>query len=119
MALPDRHAGLNTMQCPTQSLFFVISIVCPAHTHQSPYTTRAKPIVQALYSKEREWDEPLKEGFFKHGLSGKVNSFIFKTLPFAAAVPFLVPSESVYQMHVFCNASEHLHGAVAYLRVTD
>lgn len=40
----------------------------------TPYTTRAKVLLQQLWMKKREWDDPIPH---KHGWNGKISSLIW------------------------------------------
>ncbi len=86
-----------------------------------PYTTRAKVLIQALWKKDRGWDNPIE---------GKLLS-LWKTweaeLPNLQKIalprcyfPICADSLSAaVDLHVFCDASEEAYGSVAYLRVED
>lgn len=84
-----------------------------------PFTTRAKVIVQKLWDKRREWDDPrLPEDLldsWKHWES-ELEGLQHITLPRCYCSKELDCSTSLRQLHIFCDASEKAYGSVAYLR---
>lgn len=72
-----------------------------------PYTTHAKVIVQQLWTKNRNWDDPqLPEG-------PQV------VLPRCYTPSSMDKPEVTREIHIFTDASEKAYGAVAYLRSED
>ncbi|XP_073766348.1 uncharacterized protein [Danio rerio] len=82
-----------------------------------PFTTRAKVLIQQLWSKKRDWDDPnlpqdlsraweTWENELKH-LSDITIPRCYSSIPHDA--------QQQYELHVFCDASERAYGAVAYL----
>lgn len=82
-----------------------------------PFTTRAKVLIQQLWSKKREWDDPnlppdlhaawnTWESELQH-LSAITIPRCYSSVPNNA--------HQKYDLHVFCDASERAYGAVAYL----
>ncbi|KAI2664192.1 hypothetical protein H4Q32_002333 [Labeo rohita] len=69
-----------------------------------PYTTRAKLLVQSMWDKHHQWDDPLLPCI---------------ALP-QAYVPAHVDQTAVTrQIHIFSDASEKAYGSVSYLRTED
>lgn len=84
-----------------------------------PYTTRAKVIVQHLWSKKRGWDDPhLPEDLLQawHLWESELSQLSQIILPRCYTNPSLDCSNSIRSIHVFCDASERAYGSVAYLR---
>lgn len=86
-----------------------------------PYTTRAKIVVQLLWDKRREWDDPnLPLGLLDiwHQWESELPQLSQIHLPrcYSASLQYPVKSRSV---HVFCDASEQAYGSVAYLCSED
>ncbi|XP_026032619.1 uncharacterized protein LOC113027212 [Astatotilapia calliptera] len=87
-----------------------------------PFTTRAKTLVQELWRKERDWDDPS----LPHDLLEAWKSWEEELcyLP-QIAIPRCYTSKemdvstTVRDIHIFCDASERAYGAVAYLRSDD
>ncbi|XP_048030832.1 uncharacterized protein LOC125266231 [Megalobrama amblycephala] len=87
-----------------------------------PYTTRAKVIVQQLWTKDRNWDDPqLPEGL---QWAWKVWETELQYLPQVVLPRCYTPSSMdkpkvTREIHIFTDASEKAYGAVAYLRSED
>ncbi|XP_063062170.1 uncharacterized protein LOC134455033 [Engraulis encrasicolus] len=87
-----------------------------------PFTTRAKVLVQRLWDKKRQWDDPL----FPDELLQAWNKWVSE-LPSLSLIVLprcYVPAEMdhpdvVRDLHVFCDASEQAYGSVSYLRSQD
>lgn len=84
-----------------------------------PYTTRAKVLVQALWRKERGWDEPIEDSLLPiwQAWESKPPHLQHITLPRCYTAD--VHTDDPIEVHIFCDASEKAHGAVAYMRVED
>lgn len=87
-----------------------------------PYTTRAKILVQRLWDKKRDWDDPhlpedllqtwrLWEAELSH--LGKIS------LPRCYTSAAMDQADSKRDLHVFCDASEQAYGSVVYLRTEN
>ena len=85
-----------------------------------PYTTRAKLIVQALWSTERGCDKTIEGNLLQSWLEweSELSYLQFVTIPCCYASPHN-SSNAIYEVHIFCDASERAYGAVAYLRVME
>lgn len=87
-----------------------------------PFTTRAKILVQRLWDKQREWDDPnLPDDLL---ISWKEWEGEFPTLsnislPRCLISPDTDQTDITRQIHIFCDASEQAYGSVAYLRTGD
>lgn len=87
-----------------------------------PYTTRAKIIVQHLWDKKRDWDDPhlpadLLQTWTKW--EEELPALQNIVLPRCYCSPIKDTATSVRDIHVFCDASERAYGSVAYLRTED
>lgn len=83
------------------------------------YTTRAKVIVQHLWTKNREWDDPqLPEDLLQAWQKwvSELPNLQNISLPRCYTSPGLDNPQSLRDIHVFCDASENAYGSVAYLR---
>lgn len=84
-----------------------------------PFTVRAKILVQKLWTKEREWDDPCLPNDLLMTWTmwrNELTSLPKITLPrcyLSAGMDTLTTSHDV---HIFCDASESSYAAVAYLR---
>ncbi|KAI2645574.1 Gamma-glutamyl phosphate reductase [Labeo rohita] len=79
-----------------------------------PYTTRAKIIVQHLWGKTQDWDDPnLPHNLLEAWLSweSELPALSTITLPrcFTQSVD---PTSATYDLYIFCDASEQSYGAV-------
>ncbi len=87
-----------------------------------PFTTRAKLLVQRLWDKQREWDDPsLPEDFLKSwkNWEEELPNLATITLPRCLVTSDTDQSKVSRQIHIFCDASEQAYVSVAYLRTED
>ncbi|XP_052449737.1 uncharacterized protein LOC128011416 [Carassius gibelio] len=88
----------------------------------APYTTRAKLIVQSMWDKPRDWDDPcipqdLQKAWKEWESELHLLPSILVPRPYA---PGLTEEMVVSrQIHVFSDASERVYGSVSYLRTED
>ncbi|CAM4638688.1 unnamed protein product [Leuciscus chuanchicus] len=85
-----------------------------------PYTTRAKVIIQQLWAKKRDWDDPdlppnLQAAWTDWESELKQLSAV--SIPRCYTPASTTAAEQHSSLHVFCDASERAYGAVAYLAV--
>lgn len=86
-----------------------------------PFSTRAKILLQQLWKKEREWDDPLLPHGLFQTLESWENELVYLpevSLPHCYTSKEMDPLAS-RELHVFCDASEHAYRAVAFLRSED
>lgn len=81
-----------------------------------PYTTRAKVLVQALWKKGREWNEPITDEHLPvwQAWESELSQLHQVTIPRCYTSD--LPASSPVELHIFTDASERAYGAVAYLR---
>lgn len=87
-----------------------------------PFTTRAKIIVQQLWDKHRDWDDPQLPHDLLHQWKtwkGELVHLSELTLPRCYTLPHMDLSDIAREVHIFCDASERAYGSVAYLRSED
>lgn len=87
-----------------------------------PFTTRAKVLVQRLWEKKREWDDPLLPGDLLAGWQAwesELQYLDYINLPRCYTIPDLDHRHCRHEVHVFCDASERAYGSVAYLCTED
>lgn len=86
-----------------------------------PFTTRAKIIVQMLWSNKRDWDDPclpsdLLDSWHQWESELPQLSQISQPRCYSPCLQSTVRRRS---LHVFCDASERAYGSVAYLSTED
>ncbi|KAK7880057.1 hypothetical protein WMY93_033275 [Mugilogobius chulae] len=84
-----------------------------------PFTTRAKVLVQQLWNKKREWDDPLLPGDLLTAWEeweAELPQMEKICLPRCYVSPALDSSGCERELHIFCDASQHAYGSVGYLR---
>ncbi len=87
-----------------------------------PYTTRAKILIQKLWDKPREWDDPLfPDELLQSWLKweDELKSLSSITFPRCYVTLEMDNDSVVREIHVFCDASERAYGAVSYLRTEN
>ncbi|KAJ7997224.1 hypothetical protein DPEC_G00226750 [Dallia pectoralis] len=87
-----------------------------------PYTTRAKVLVQRLWDKRRDWDDPLLPLDLLQAWNSweeELQSLPSINLPRCYEPKQVDLSNVIREVHVFCDASEKAYGSVAYMRTED
>ncbi|XP_062414781.1 uncharacterized protein LOC134107206 [Pungitius pungitius] len=85
-----------------------------------PFTTRAKVLIQQLWSKQRGWDDPdLPTGLQQawETWEKELQHLSTVSIPRCYSPVSVEEADAEYELHVFCDASERAYGAVAYLTV--
>lgn len=85
----------------------------------APFTARAKILVQDLWNQERGWDNIIKSDSLLE--KWQAWEMELQNLPDTRCYlpSSLNAATSESHMHIFCDASEHVYGAVAYLQIID
>ncbi|KAL0199428.1 hypothetical protein M9458_007968, partial [Cirrhinus mrigala] len=88
----------------------------------APFTTRARLIVQSMWDKPRDWDDPcipqdLQKAWMEWESELHLLPRISVPRPYAPALTEQMVA--CRQIHVFSDASERVYGSVAYLRTKD
>ena len=84
------------------------------------FTTQVKVIVQKLWSKQRNWDDPnLPVDFLQAWTASEqeVSNLSSITFPRCYVPLEMDTKEAVYECRIFCDASEVAYGSVAYVVV--
>lgn len=81
-----------------------------------PYTTRAKILVQRLWDKKREWDDPQLPSELPHAWQAwelELPDLQLISLPRCYVTAELDKTQCLREIHIFCDASEQAYGSVA------
>ncbi|XP_048030334.1 uncharacterized protein LOC125279307 [Megalobrama amblycephala] len=116
-----KHGHVVKSQPTMRHIYSILSSQYDPLGFITPFTTRAKIIVQRLWDKKREWDDPELPTDLRNAWltwEDELPQLSCVTLPrcYTTKVDPLISSRSV---HTFCDASERAYGAVAYLRTED
>ncbi len=87
-----------------------------------PFTTRAKVLVQRLWDKQREWDDPnLPDDLLKswNDWEEELPALADISLPRCFVSLDTDQSQVTQQIHIFCDASEQAYGSVSYLHTEN
>lgn len=109
-------------QCTLRYIYRVLATQYDPLGFILPFTTRAKLLVQRLWDKQREWDDPnLPENLLKswRNWEEELPNLATITLPRCLVTSDTDQSKVTRQIHIFCDASEQAYGSVAYLRTED
>lgn len=115
-----KHRQVIYSTVTLRNVYKVLASQCDPLGYISPYTMRAKLLVQALWSTHRGWDKPIEGNMLQSWLEweSKLAQLQDVTMPRCYAPPH-DSSNTIYEAHIFCDASERAYGAVAYLRVRE
>ncbi|XP_027861387.1 uncharacterized protein LOC114137071 [Xiphophorus couchianus] len=87
-----------------------------------PFTTRAKVLVQRLWDRKREWDDPLLPSDLLSAWrewEEELQHLDNISLQRCYVSPELDKPDSQHEVHIFCDGSQQAYGSVAYLRTED
>ncbi len=85
-----------------------------------PFTTRAKVIIQQLWAKKRDWDDPDLPPNLQTAWTNwesELTHLSRVSIPRCYSPASMTTAAQHSSLHVFCDASEKAYGAVAYLAV--
>lgn len=88
----------------------------------TPFTARARVIIQELWKTKRCWDDALEDGVIRdqwQAWEDELPNLTSIQLRRCYTPPSVCQTAVSRQLHVFCDASERVYGAVAYLRTND
>lgn len=117
-----KHRVVNCTKVTMRSIYRVLASQYDPLGYIIPYTTRAKILVQRLWDKKRDWDDPqLPEDLLSLWSSWeKELSDLDKiSLPRCYSSPYMDLPTNRRDIHIFCDASEQAYGSVAYLRTEN
>ncbi len=82
-----------------------------------PYTTWVKVLIQALWKKDRGWDNPIEGKLLSlwQRLEAELPNLQKIALPRCYFPKCADSLSAAVNLHIFCDVSEEAHGSVAYL----
>ncbi|XP_062373449.1 uncharacterized protein LOC134061706 [Sardina pilchardus] len=119
------HYKLRPIDCCTATMRNIYKVLASQYDplgYIVPYTTRAKVLVQRLWDKKRDWDDPhLPEDLLQSWRSweAELSSLGNIALPRCYTSVEMDQPTSKRDIHVFCDASEQAYGSVAYMRTEN
>ncbi|XP_038045171.1 uncharacterized protein LOC119719752 [Patiria miniata] len=121
-ALLYRHRPISYDCLNMRNMYKILASQYDPIGYLTPFTARARVIVQDLWKTKRNWDDPLEPGDIRDQWQAWESE-----LPHLTGVklnrcytPPNVKTEAAHrQLHIFCDASERVYGAVAYIRTED
>lgn len=86
-----------------------------------PFITRAKVLLQQLWIKRREWDDPIPPGELQQAWSEWENVLLdLDYIQYPRWYDFNIPCPvKQRQLHIFCDASERTYDSVASFTIKD
>ncbi|XP_026061422.1 uncharacterized protein LOC113045324 [Carassius auratus] len=120
--LSYKYRAKDSCETTMRNIYKVLASQYDPLGYLIPYTTRAKIIVQHLWDKKRDWDDPhlpadLLQAWTKW--EEELPALQNIVLPRCYCSPIKDTATSLRDIHVFCDASERAYGSVAYLRTED
>ncbi|XP_038071933.1 uncharacterized protein LOC119740637 [Patiria miniata] len=120
--LQYRHRTVDYESLNMRNMYKILASQYDPIGYLTPFTTRARVIVQDLWKTKCNWDDVLEPGAIRDQWQAWEMELPALTdiqldrcyTPLAVDV-----KPSSYQLHIFCDASERAYGAVAYLRAED
>lgn len=110
------------LDCPTPTMRNIYKVVASQYDPLGflvPFITRAKILIQSLWAKQREWDDPLLPKDILqtwHTWQTELQYLSEITYPRCYVSAQMDTSNCNRQVHIFSDASEKAYGSVAYLR---
>ncbi|XP_073721977.1 uncharacterized protein [Misgurnus anguillicaudatus] len=115
-----KHRAKHTSPATMRQIYRVLASQYDPLGYLIPYTTRAKILVQRLWDKKRDWDDPqLPTELLAlwNEWEEELNGLEDISLPRCYSQLTKDHSSCRYDVHIFCDASEQAYGSVAYLRI--
>lgn len=110
------------MSHPLQYIYHMLASQYDPLGFTVPYTTRAKVVVQQMWDKKRDWDEPSLPEDLLHAWQeweSELPALQNIILPRRYSSEEMDSDGSGRELHLFSDTSEHVYGSVAYLRTEN
>ncbi len=114
-----KHRARRSSSVTMRQIYRVLASQYDPLGYLIPYTTRAKILVQRLWDKKRDWDDPqLPKDLLTswHEWERELSGLEEVSLPRCYSRSPQDHQFCKYDIHIFCDASEQAYGSVAYLR---
>ncbi|KAI2646455.1 Polyprotein P3 [Labeo rohita] len=119
-SLRYKHRAKHSSPATMRQIYRVLASQYDPLGYLIPYITRAKILVQRLWDKKRDWDDPqLPKDLLTswHEWEEELSGLEEISLPRCYSRSQKDHPFCKYDVHVFCDASEQAYGSVAYLRI--
>ncbi|KAL0171405.1 hypothetical protein M9458_031716, partial [Cirrhinus mrigala] len=119
-ALRYKHRAKHSTPATMRQIYRVLASQYDPLGYLIPYITRAKILVQRLWDKKRDWDDPqLPKDLLTlwYEWEEELSRLEEISLPRCYSRSQKDHPSCKYDVHVFCDASEQAYGSVAYLRI--
>ena len=113
-AIPEHHTLITKREILQQS-----SKIFDPLGYLSPVTIQAKLLLQQLWQKNVQWDEPLPQPLQKRWISIATEIQLATKISISRRYITTKDPITVDQLHIFADASTKAYGAVAYLRSSN
>ncbi|KAK7929198.1 hypothetical protein WMY93_005593 [Mugilogobius chulae] len=117
--LSYRHRDIPPAQPTLRYVYRVLASQYDPLGFLIPYTTRAKMLVQVLWKKGRDWDEPITDELLPVWQAWESELSQLHQVIIPRRYTSEIPASNNVELHIFTDASERAYGAVAYLRTED
>ncbi|XP_026094149.1 uncharacterized protein LOC113066497 [Carassius auratus] len=120
--LSYKYCPIQNTETTMRSIYRIIASQYDPLGYLIPYTTKAKLIVQRLWDKKRDWDDPHLPADLLQTWTEWVEelpALQHIVFPRCYTSPIRDTDMSQREIHIFCDASERAYGSVAYLRTED
>ncbi|XP_065099626.1 uncharacterized protein [Paramisgurnus dabryanus] len=117
-----KHRGTSYSTVTMRNIYRVLASQYDPLGYIIPFTTRAKIIVQRLWDKRRDWDDPQLPDDLLDMWSAwekELSALEEITLPRCYFSSQMDQPSCRHEIHVFCDASEQAYGSVAYLQTKN
>ncbi len=101
---------------PKRGIVSMVSAIFDPCGYISPFTIRAKFLIQQLWASGLDWDEAIPEILERKWLNWLGELADLESFKLPRHHKYFTPQVSQPEIHMFCDASEYGFGAVGYLR---
>lgn len=113
---------VNPGPCTLRHIYRVLATQYDPLGFIPPFTTQAKILVQRLWDKQRDWDDPNLPAELLRSWSeweAELPTLASISLPRCDTTSGIDHSHNTKQIHIFCDESEQAYGSVTYLHMEN